>query len=78
MDPSYRGEIRVILINHGRDRFYAGIWDRIAQLVIARYTGVVWAAAVEELSETSRGAGCLSSTGTGRELVRGSAAGAGL
>lgn len=62
VDSDYRGEIRVILINHGSVDFIIKIGDRIAQLVI----GGVWAGVPEvvtELSNTQRGAGGFGSTG---------------
>ncbi len=37
VDPNYRGELRVILINHGQDRFQAQAGDRIAQLLIVPF-----------------------------------------
>jgi dUTP pyrophosphatase len=57
IDPGYRGEIKVILLNLGPAPFEIKAGDRIAQMVIARYEGVE----IEEatLSETVRGAGGL-------------------
>jgi dUTP pyrophosphatase len=62
IDADYRGEVGVILINHGREAFTVQHGDRIAQLVIA---AVLQAAIVEveELSETTRGSGGFGSTG---------------
>jgi dUTP pyrophosphatase len=62
IDEDYRGEIKVILINHGVRHFDIRPGDRIAQLVIAP---VVLADAIEvqELSDTSRGAAGFGSTG---------------
>ena len=62
IDADYRGEIGVVLINHGADPFTVARGDRIAQLVFAI---VVPAAFVEEamLVETKRGAGGFGSTG---------------
>jgi dUTP pyrophosphatase len=62
IDADYRGELKVILINHGTDEFVVKRGDRIAQLVVAP----VWQAAfesVETLDETGRGAGGFGSTG---------------
>jgi dUTP pyrophosphatase len=62
IDADYRGELRVLLINHGREPFTISHGDRIAQLVIAP---VVQAelVEVESLDETERGAGGIGSTG---------------
>ncbi|KZB71569.1 MULTISPECIES: dUTP diphosphatase [Thalassospira] len=63
IDADYRGEIKVILINHGDEAFEIERGMRIAQLVVAPVTQVQWNA-VEELNETARGAGGFGSTGT--------------
>jgi dUTP pyrophosphatase len=62
IDADYRGEVKVILINHGQRTFTVEHGDRIAQLVVA---AVLQAEIVEvaELSETTRGAGGFGSTG---------------
>jgi len=62
VDADYRGEIKVILINHGEAPFVIKRGERIAQMVI---TPVVQAALVpvETLSSTDRGAGGFGSTG---------------
>lgn len=62
IDADYRGEVKVILINHGQRAFTVEHGDRIAQLVVA---AVLQAEIVEvaELSETTRGAGGFGSTG---------------
>lgn len=64
VDSGYRGEIKVILINHGSKTFKIAAGDRIAQLVVAR---VGQARIVEakngRLSKTRRGAGGFGSTG---------------
>src|SRR5580693_2159660 len=62
IDPGYRGEIRVILQNLGREVFEIHPGDRIAQMVIARYEAVEWVEH-EELSESARGAGGFGSSG---------------
>ena len=62
IDRDYRGEIKVILINHGIDRYQVKRGDRIAQLVIAPVLQVEWIAS-EYLSETVRGAGGFGHTG---------------
>jgi dUTP pyrophosphatase len=61
IDPGYRGEIRVILLNLGREPYQVRKGDRIAQMVIARYEAIEWVEA--ELSETRRGAGGFGSSG---------------
>ncbi|MBL1234507.1 MAG: dUTP diphosphatase [Rhodobiaceae bacterium] len=63
IDSDYRGEVKVILINHGSSPFKIERGERIAQMVIAPVTQGVWTR-VEELSETARGAGGFGSTGT--------------
>ncbi len=62
IDSSYRGEVCVILINHGRETFQVRKHTKIAQLVICP---VVQAEIVEvaQLDETSRGEGGFGSTG---------------
>ncbi|MFM5884362.1 MAG: dUTP diphosphatase [Novosphingobium sp.] len=62
IDSDYRGELKVILINHGADDFAVRRGDRIAQLVLAPVTRASWLK-VEELDETARGAGGFGSTG---------------
>lgn len=65
IDADYRGEIRVILINHGSKPFTVERGMRIAQMVVAPVTTVAWRE-VGELDDTARGAGGFGSTGTGR------------
>ena len=62
IDSDYRGELKVILINHGHDPFEVRCGDRIAQLVLAPVTRAAWLK-VEELDETLRGEGGFGSTG---------------
>lgn len=62
IDSDYRGEIGVILINHGDKNFEIARGDRIAQAVIARHEHVQLTL-VDELDETERGAGGFGSTG---------------
>lgn len=62
IDPSYRGEIRVILINHGEDQITINHGDRIAQLVVAPVQRA-FAMEATELSQTARGENGLGSTG---------------
>ena len=61
IDPGYRGEIKVILLNLGRDAYQVHRGDKIAQLVIARYEQVEWEEG--ELNSTRRGAGGFGSSG---------------
>ncbi len=65
IDADYRGEIKVILINHGAEDFVITRGMRIAQMVIARHARALWHA-VEDLDDTKRGAGGFGSTGTER------------
>jgi dUTP pyrophosphatase len=62
IDSDYRGEIKVILANFGKEDFVIKNGDRIAQLVIAKYEYVQWTL-VEELSDSNRGEGGFGSTG---------------
>jgi dUTP pyrophosphatase len=62
IDSDYRGEVKVIVINHGTESFAIRRGDRIAQLVLAPVTLAEWDE-VTELDETSRGAGGFGSTG---------------
>ena len=62
VDSDYRGEVGVILINHGQEPFIIKRGERIAQLVIARHEQAV-IAEVDSLDETPRGAGGFGSTG---------------
>jgi dUTP pyrophosphatase len=64
IDSDYRGEVKVILINLGEEDFTIRRGDRIAQLVIAPVTQGAWTE-VDDLDETSRGAGGFGSTGHG-------------
>lgn len=61
IDPGYRGEIRVILLNLGKESYTIHAGDRIAQLVITRYESVEWEEG--DLSDTNRGAGGFGSSG---------------
>ena len=62
IDSDYRGEVKVILINHGAESFEIRRGDRIAQLVLAPVTRATWLK-VDELDETARGEGGFGSTG---------------
>lgn len=62
VDADYRGEVKVILVNHGAEPFIVARGMRIAQLVIAAVAGTAFAE-VAELPPTERGAGGFGSTG---------------
>lgn len=62
IDADYRGEIKVILINHGDQPFDISNGERIAQLVIARHERITWDE-TGELAESERGQGGFGSTG---------------
>ncbi|MDE6631300.1 MAG: dUTP diphosphatase [Bacteroidales bacterium] len=62
IDADYRGEIKVILINHSSNPFTIHSGDRIAQMVVARYEKVSWLPA-DSLSDTVRGEGGFGHTG---------------
>jgi dUTP diphosphatase len=62
IDADYRGEIKVILINHGAESFTIERGDRIAQLVIAPVLRAVWRQ-TDSLDDTDRGAGGFGHTG---------------
>jgi len=62
IDSDYRGELKVILINHGEQAFAIQRGDRVAQLVLAPVTRAAWLP-VDELDETVRGEGGFGSTG---------------
>jgi dUTP pyrophosphatase len=74
IDADYRGEVGVILINHGQEPFTITRGMRIAQMIIAPYTRAEWTQ-VESLETSARGEGGFGSTGTTSshpELVSGS------
>ncbi len=64
IDADYRGEIKVLLINLSDQPFEINTGDRIAQMIVSKHERVNWLA-VEELNETSRGAGGYGHTGVG-------------
>jgi dUTP pyrophosphatase len=61
IDPDYRGEVKVILINHGTEPFAIVRGDRVGQLVVAPVVQGSWLE-VEELDATARGEGGFGST----------------
>ena len=66
IDADYRGEVKVILINYGKEPFLVSNGDRIAQMVVAKVEAVRFEE-VEELGSTVRGEGGFGHTGTGRQ-----------
>lgn len=62
IDSDYRGELKVILINHGAEPFVIARGDRVAQLVLAPVVQAAWDE-VAELDATERGEGGFGSTG---------------
>jgi dUTP pyrophosphatase len=62
IDSDYRGEIKLILINLGKNDFVVKRGDRIAQMVISKYVRIEWDE-VKELNITKRGAGGFGHTG---------------
>jgi dUTP pyrophosphatase len=62
IDSDYRGELKVILINHGAEPFAIARGDRVAQLVLAPVVHAAWDE-VAELDATERGEGGFGSTG---------------
>ena len=62
IDADYRGEVGVILINHGRVPFHIQRGDRIAQMVIAPFTQTAWRR-TDALDASGRGAGGFGSSG---------------
>lgn len=63
VDCDYRGEVKVALHNHGEVEQTVAVGERVAQLVITPYITAKFVA-VDELSQTARGAGGFGSTGT--------------
>jgi dUTP pyrophosphatase len=61
IDPGYRGEIKVILLNLGKQDYTIEKGDRIAQMVIARYEAIEWEEG--DLGDSARGAGGFGSSG---------------
>jgi dUTP pyrophosphatase len=61
IDPGYRGELKVIVLNLGKAPYQIHAGDRVAQLVVARYEAVEWEEG--DLTESARGAGGFGSSG---------------
>lgn len=62
VDADYRGEIKVLLINHGQEPFVISKGDRIAQMILAKYEVISWEA-TSQLNTTERGDGGYGSSG---------------
>ncbi len=62
IDSDYRGEVKVLLINHGDEDFIISDGDRIAQMVVAKHERVVWEC-TSSIVSTERGEGGYGSTG---------------
>jgi dUTP pyrophosphatase len=61
IDPGYRGELKIILLNLGKTPYQVHAGDRIAQMVVARYESVEWEEG--ELADSARGTGGFGSSG---------------
>jgi len=61
IDPGYRGELKIILLNLGKSDYEVHAGDRIAQMVVARYEAVTWEEG--DLAESVRGHGGFGSSG---------------
>ena len=61
IDPGYRGEIRVILLNLGPAAYTVAVGDRVAQMIVARYEAIEWVEG--DLADSRRGAGGFGSSG---------------
>jgi dUTP pyrophosphatase len=62
IDSDYRGEVRVVLVNHGEAAFSIAAGDRIAQLLVQRVERAAFVA-TGELADSDRGTGGFGSTG---------------
>ena len=62
IDADYRGEVKILLINHGKEAFIVKSGERIAQMVYSKYQRVEWES-VNRLSDTERGSGGYGSSG---------------
>ena len=62
IDSDYRGEIKIILANFGKETFIIQRGDRIAQLIVSKYEKIDWEL-VEVLPDSERGEGGFGSTG---------------
>ena len=62
IDADYRGELKVLLINHGDEEFEINDGERIAQMLISRHETINWDP-VEALTQSARGEGGFGSSG---------------
>jgi dUTP pyrophosphatase len=62
VDSDYRGEVRVVLVNHGDEPFRVAPGDRVAQILLQRVERAAFAA-VASIDDTERGGGGFGSTG---------------
>lgn len=69
VDYDYRGEVGVVLFNHGPEAFQVATGDRIAQLILEKVS-MVGCTEVDNLEETTRGAGGFGSTGVATAAAR--------
>jgi dUTP pyrophosphatase len=69
IDSDYRGEIGIIMINHGSEAVTLAHGMRVAQMVLAPVSRAEWIEA-DDLAPSQRGAGGFGSTGTGDEASR--------
>jgi len=70
VDHDYRGEVGVVLFNHGTEDFSVAIGDRVAQLILEKIS-TVGCHEVESLDETQRGSGGFGSTGVSEKVEGG-------
>lgn len=68
VDFDYRGEVGIVLFNHGTEDFPVAIGDRIAQLILEKVS-MVPCKEVESLEETTRGSGGFGSTGVAQQVT---------
>jgi dUTP pyrophosphatase len=61
IDPGYRGELKIILLNLGKSAYQIQAGDRIAQMVLSRYEPLEWQES--DLAESTRGTGGFGSSG---------------
>ena len=62
IDSDYRGEVKVVLVNHGEEAFVVAPGDRIAQILIQKVEGATFVGATD-LESTGRGSSGFGSTG---------------
>ncbi|KAF0744596.1 hypothetical protein LEN26_003024 [Aphanomyces euteiches] len=68
IDEDYRGNVGVVMFNHGSEDFHVRPGDRIAQLILERIVSNAPVEEVEELTETDRGDGGFGSTGVAKKF----------